>query len=95
YDPDQPEYERVVSVSLADGTPLEMDKKYTVATNNFLAEGGDGFETFTEVDFEDSYTVVRDAVIEYLREKEEIDVDIDRRVEEVDESAMLQIRYAA
>lgn len=95
YDPDQPEYERVVSVSLADGSPLEMDKKYTVATNNFLAEGGDGFETFTEVDFEDSYTVVRDAVIEYLREKEELDLDVDGRVEEADKSAALRIRYAA
>jgi len=95
YDKDQPKYERVVSVTLPDGTPLKMDKEYKVATNNFLAEGGDGFATFTEVDFTDSYIKVRDAVIEHLRELEEIKVDPVERVTEVDQAAALRIRYAA
>ncbi|MGP3778559.1 5'-nucleotidase C-terminal domain-containing protein [Halanaerobium saccharolyticum] len=95
YDADQPKYERVVSVSLPDGTPLKMDQTYTVATNNFLAEGGDGFATFTEVDFTEQYIKVRDALIEHLRELKEIKVDPAQRVTEVDQSAALRIRYAA
>ncbi|SIQ77948.1 5'-nucleotidase C-terminal domain-containing protein [Halanaerobium kushneri] len=95
YDADQPKYERVVSVTLSDGTPLKMDQKYTVATNNFLAEGGDGFATFKEVDFTESYIKVRDALIDHLRQLEEIKVDPASRVTEVDQSAVLQIRYAA
>jgi len=95
YDTDQPEYERVVSVALPDGTPLKMDQIYTVATNNFLAEGGDGFATFTEVEFTERYIKVRDALIEHLRELEEIKVDPAQRVTEVDQSAVLRIRYAA
>jgi 5'-nucleotidase len=30
------------------GIPLEMERSYRVVTNNFLAEGGDGFPTFTK-----------------------------------------------
>lgn len=95
YDADQPEYERVVSVSLPDGTPLEMDQTYTVATNNFLAEGGDGFATFAEVEFTERYIKVRDALIKHLRELDAINIDPAQRATEVDQSAFLRIRYAA
>ena len=33
-----------------DGTPLDMTATYQVAVNNFLADGGDNFDTFAEVD---------------------------------------------
>lgn len=38
---------RVKAVSIA-GRPLELDKEYTVATNDFLAAGGDGYKVFGE-----------------------------------------------
>jgi 5'-nucleotidase len=47
WDPAQPEGRRIVPGSVKlNGIPLEMDKSYRVVTNNFLAEGGDGFPTF-------------------------------------------------
>lgn len=95
YDPELPKYERVVSVKLADGSPLKMNQKYSVATNNFLAEGGDGFKTFNEIEFKESYIKVRDALIDHLRQLEEIKVKPENRVIEVDQSAGLRIRYAA
>ncbi|ADO76460.1 5'-nucleotidase C-terminal domain-containing protein [Halanaerobium praevalens] len=95
YDPELPKYERVVSVKLADGSPLKMNQKYRVATNNFLAEGGDGFKTFNEIEFKESYIKVRDALIKHLRQLEEIKVKPENRVIEVDQSAGLRIRYAA
>ncbi|RZT04095.1 5'-nucleotidase [Duganella sp. CF402] len=49
WDPAQPEGRRIVPGSVKlNGIPLEMDKSYRVVTNNFLAEGGDGFPTFTK-----------------------------------------------
>ena len=30
------------------GTPIDPAATYRVATNNFLADGGDGFTTFTQ-----------------------------------------------
>ncbi|MFW6266622.1 MAG: bifunctional metallophosphatase/5'-nucleotidase [Halanaerobiales bacterium] len=95
YDMDKEEYNRVVEVTLPDGTPLEMDKEYTVATNNFLAEGGDKFETFTEVEFSNTNVLVRDALLNFLRELDSIDVDIEDRAVEVDDSAALFIKFAA
>jgi len=47
WDPAQPEGRRIVPGSVKlNGIPLDMDKSYRVVTNNFLAEGGDGFPTF-------------------------------------------------
>ncbi|MYM21771.1 bifunctional metallophosphatase/5'-nucleotidase [Duganella sp. FT135W] len=49
WDPAQPEGRKIVAGSVKlNGIPLEMDKSYRVVTNNFLAEGGDGFSTFTK-----------------------------------------------
>ena len=96
YDMNKEKYNRVVEVTLPDGTPLKMDKKYTVATNNFLAEGGDGFKTFTEVNFTDTNVLVRDSLLNYLRSLDSIDVDADSRAVEVDDSAALfEIDWAA
>jgi len=39
---------RILKVTLADGTPLQADKTYRVATNDFMAEGGDGFTMFKQ-----------------------------------------------
>lgn len=49
WDPARPEGSRVVPGSLKlNGVPLQMDASYRIVTNNFLAEGGDGFPGFTK-----------------------------------------------
>jgi 2',3'-cyclic-nucleotide 2'-phosphodiesterase (5'-nucleotidase family) len=45
FDPRRPEAERLLEVE-ALGRPLDPDRVYTVATNDFLAAGGDGFSQF-------------------------------------------------
>jgi 5'-nucleotidase len=45
FDPDAKPGERVHSVRLANGDPLEAGTTYTVATIEFLAFGGDGYDT--------------------------------------------------
>ncbi|WP_161981627.1 bifunctional metallophosphatase/5'-nucleotidase [Aurantiacibacter suaedae] len=57
FDRSQPAGERIVSVTL-NGKPLDPAKTYRVAINNFLAEGGDGFATFTR------FSVIDDAGID-------------------------------
>ncbi|RJY10011.1 bifunctional metallophosphatase/5'-nucleotidase [Aurantiacibacter aquimixticola] len=42
-----PAGERVAGITLA-GQPLDLQRTYRVATNSFLAGGGDGFSIFTE-----------------------------------------------
>lgn len=41
--------ERVIEVTLPDGTPLDMEKTYKVIVNNFMATGGDNFATLGQL----------------------------------------------
>jgi 5'-nucleotidase len=47
YAPNQPVGDRVVSVTVGDA-PLDEAASYTVATNDYIAEGGDGFKALGE-----------------------------------------------
>ena len=47
YDPRRPAGARVVAVRRK-GAPLDPDRTYTLATNDFMARGGDGYEVFAE-----------------------------------------------
>jgi len=66
YNPDRPEGSRVLSVEIGDD-PLEEETYYRVATNDFLAGGGDYFSAFTEgINRVDSGVLLREAVEEYI-----------------------------
>lgn len=43
FDGSKPAGERIVSVTLADGTPLDPEGWYTLACNDFMCGGGDGY----------------------------------------------------
>ena len=47
YDAAKPKGARVVKVE-ANGKPLDLNAKYTIATNDFMANGGDGYVVFRE-----------------------------------------------
>lgn len=49
YDPSQPAGSRVVTIDVGD-MALDPQARYTVATNDFLAGGGDGYEAFETAD---------------------------------------------
>jgi 5'-nucleotidase len=51
YDESRPVGDRIVSVTLSDGTQIDRNdtqSTYTVAANSFIATGGDGFTVFEE-----------------------------------------------
>ncbi|MBW1990727.1 MAG: 5'-nucleotidase C-terminal domain-containing protein, partial [Deltaproteobacteria bacterium] len=79
YRPQAPPGRRVQQI-LVSGRPLEADKIYTVATNNFLAAGGDGYQVFAEA-LKPKVgrparcgpgTTVREAVITYIKSQGKI-----------------------
>lgn len=47
YDPHAPSFHRVLAVSIS-GAPLAPDRRYRVATNSLLSEGGHRYQTFRE-----------------------------------------------
>lgn len=68
YDSSKAEYARVVDVTMADGTMLDLEADYTVATNDFLAPGQDGYVKLADYTFTDPYSapILRDELKKYL-----------------------------
>ena len=53
---------------LLDGTKIEMDKYYSVVTNDFMADGGDNYDFTGATDIVDTQKPVRDALMVKFRE---------------------------
>ena len=66
-DPRRPVGQRVLEVTVG-GKPLDDSRTYRVATNNFLAGGGDGKVAFTQgSEREDTQRLLRELLEDYLR----------------------------
>jgi 2',3'-cyclic-nucleotide 2'-phosphodiesterase/3'-nucleotidase len=58
---------RVISLRKADGTPIDLGASYTVAMNNFLQGGGDGFTVLVGGTNVVPGPIDLDALLDYLR----------------------------
>jgi 5'-nucleotidase len=59
---------KVSSATLADGTPIDDAKTYTVAVNNFMASGGDQYDALGQaVKRTDTGRLIRDAMEAYIK----------------------------
>lgn len=72
------ELNRLIELTLADGTPIDDHKTYTVATIDFLVSGGDSLGWFMNRVPKNHITlmagpVLRDAVITYVKKRAEIE----------------------
>jgi 2',3'-cyclic-nucleotide 2'-phosphodiesterase (5'-nucleotidase family) len=68
-DMNQPEYHRLVSVTV-NGQPLEDEKKYTVAATSFMATGGDNYQEYiSHAGSRDTGLLLSDVLEQYAREQ--------------------------
>jgi len=73
--------ERVTAVSFENGKEFSLDATYKVATNDFLATGGDGFAAFKNgTNVTNTFVLVRDAIIEAIKQMTEEGKTIDYEV---------------
>lgn len=79
FDPSKGEGERVHNVMVGE-EPLNMDKKYIVATHDFLAAGGDGYEMFAGAETVNEYPIMNEVVMNYIKEKEVVNPTVEGRV---------------
>ncbi|WP_134701708.1 5'-nucleotidase C-terminal domain-containing protein [Ammoniphilus sp. YIM 78166] len=77
-DPDQPEGQRIHSVFVA-GKPLNANQEYILATNDFLAAGGDDYKMFAQKPVLNHYPTLDEIVIDYLQNQQAIPI-IESRV---------------
>jgi 2',3'-cyclic-nucleotide 2'-phosphodiesterase (5'-nucleotidase family) len=77
----KPSGERLVSVRLPDGTPILDSRLYSVATNDFVLAGGDGFTEFAKgVDIKDTGILLRDVFVEYVKARRVLSPLLDGRI---------------
>jgi 2',3'-cyclic-nucleotide 2'-phosphodiesterase/3'-nucleotidase len=86
HDPSRPAGERVTAITLADGSPLDGQKLYRVAVNNFMATGGDNFDVLTNGrEKTDTGMVIRGAMEAYVRDRCKaggaLEISVDGRIQ--------------
>jgi 2',3'-cyclic-nucleotide 2'-phosphodiesterase/3'-nucleotidase len=64
YNPNAEAGNRITSMVLEDGTPIEMDKFYTVVTNDFMFTGGDNYNFENSKDGLNTFIPIRDALMD-------------------------------
>ena len=73
--------DRVARGILVDGEPLDPQGQYRMVTNDYLASGGEGFQTLVSpISREDLSVLLRDAFIGYVQEKKVIRAEIEGRI---------------
>ena len=65
-DSEKPAGEKIYSIKVG-GKPLDLTKKYVLATNDFIAAGGDEYTMFTDKPVLNHYSSLDEAVIEYVQ----------------------------
>ncbi len=81
YDAEAPFGNRVTRVTLPDGTPIDPNATYKIATNNFMATGGDEFTTLTQgQNTTDTQTNLVDTVVHYLELNSPVDPQVEGRL---------------
>jgi len=82
YDTRRPANERLVSVMLADGSPLVDSAVYSVAANDFMLAGGDNYTELAKgSEIVDTGLRLRDVVSEYITKKRSIAPLVDGRIQ--------------
>jgi len=89
YDPSKEPGSRVVSAAVlnSDGVaePLDTGRDYTLATNNFMRTGGDGYQLFNDnaIDPYDYGRPLEEALIDYMIANNPVAVELDGRIKVV------------
>ncbi len=86
WDPDAPEGDRITDVTV-DDEPLDDDATYTLATNDFMYGGGDGYDMLddgTTIISPEGAQLMMDAVVEQIEADENVEVETDGRISTVD-----------
>ncbi|PYG89571.1 2',3'-cyclic-nucleotide 2'-phosphodiesterase (5'-nucleotidase family) [Ruminiclostridium sufflavum DSM 19573] len=85
FDASKPAGERVVSVKTLDGKELDKDKTYKVATNDYLYNGGDGYEEMVDAKLLYKGELLKDVLAKYIKEKGTVSPKEEGRISVVNE----------
>lgn len=72
--------DRIVSMVKNDGTPIELNKSYTITVNNYMADGGDGYTVLAGITNRTVDIVDLEAFVNYIKAKGVVDPKIEGRI---------------
>lgn len=72
YDSKMPYENKIVKLETLDGKEVDMEKYYTLCINEFILSGGDGYNFSKAVDIKDTKIVLRDILIEKIKQEQVI-----------------------
>ena len=78
-DPAQPAGQRVHDIRIGNG-PIDLNDEYVLATNDFMAAGGDAYTMFGNYPIANDFASLEEAVIQYLEEHGEVAPKIEGRI---------------
>lgn len=85
-DTSRPAGDRVVDICIKD-KPIDLHERYTLATNDFMAAGGDNYTMFADDAIENEYGGLDEAVIAYVQAKGTIAPKVEGRITVTDGAA--------
>ncbi|HPX32235.1 MAG TPA: 5'-nucleotidase C-terminal domain-containing protein [Erysipelotrichaceae bacterium] len=69
----KPAFSKVVSITLEDGSSIDLEKKYTVTTSAYMASGGNETGKITnQIDWKNTNVPIYDTLFEYVKKHKEI-----------------------
>lgn len=78
-DPAAEEGNRVYDV-MVQGNPLDIDKTYTLATNDFMAVGGDGYVNLSNGNIVAEYAAFDEILAQYIEKLGVVDIEVEGRI---------------
>jgi len=75
YDSSKPAGSRISYMELLDGTPIDMDKEYTVSSIDFLMAGGDLYDFSGATEVVDTMIPLRDKLVDMIKEMKVLDFE--------------------
>ncbi|HJO95524.1 MAG TPA: 5'-nucleotidase C-terminal domain-containing protein [Victivallales bacterium] len=88
--PNAPFGEKVIKLELPDGKPIDMNKYYSIATCDFMYNGGDKFNFSKSIDKKNTGVIIKDALIKYITKHKVITPDDINNFIKVSESSELK-----
>lgn len=79
FDENKPEGQRVHSMTI-DGKPVDLAATYLLATNDFMAAGGDNYTMFKDYPIENDFASLEEALIKHIRSLGELNPTVEGRI---------------
>ncbi|MCK9444030.1 MAG: 5'-nucleotidase C-terminal domain-containing protein [Tissierellaceae bacterium] len=79
FDPNKEKGSRVLEVVVG-GKPFDINEKYILATNDFMASGGDDYTMFANKPFVAEGGLLSDVLIEHFKEVGEVTAELENRI---------------